>query len=294
MHAMRRPTVLHRLTRRLIALAWPVWAVGYLGRSLTLKRPEAGALAGLLLLLWLPALAASALFFNRALRASPGQRRPALAFGIAFTLWTAAEILWSLSLLFPAAAGLATLADWLHMAGYPAAFAGLWLHPAPPREGLQRLRFELDVAIYGGSWGLLLWAILIFPMLQQVVRDPHDLFWAATFPTLDLVLLVLIIWWQRQTPRPLPSLWLVAGGIFFSAALNLTRGWLGLQDMRQIGTPLDVMWIIAFGLLAMAAVTRDPTWPAAPPSEAVTPRRRWQRRWQRAESRLLPWPPPWR
>ena len=288
MHAMRRSSVPHWLTRTPIALAWLVWAVGYLGRSLTLKRPEAGALAGLLLLLWLPALAASALFFNRALRASPGQRRPALALGIAFALWTAAEILWSLSLLFPAAAGLASLADWLHLAGYPMALAGLWLHPAPPREGLQRLRFELDVAIYGGSWGLLLWAILIFPMLQQVVRDPHDLFWAASFPTLDLVLLVLLIWWQRQTPRPLPSLWLVAGGIFFSAALNLTRGWLGLQDMRQIGTPLDVMWIIAFGLLAMAAVTRDPVWPAAPPSEALTPRRRWQRRWQRAESRLLP------
>jgi len=214
MRAIHRPTVLHRLTVRPIALAWLVWAVGYLGRSLTLKRPEAGALAGLLLLLWLPALTASALFFNRALRASPGQRRPALALGIAFTLWTAAEILWSLSLLFPAAAIPATLADWLHLAGYPAAFAGLWLHPAPPREALQRLRFELDVAIYGGSWGLLLWAILIFPMLQQVVRDPHDLFWAATFPTLDLVLLLLIIWWQRQTPRSLPSLWFLAGGVF--------------------------------------------------------------------------------
>lgn len=288
MHA-RRPRLSRALSRNHIAAAWLLWALAYLARSLTLKRATAQSLAGLLLLLWIPALAASALFFVRASRAAPSQRRPPLALGIAFVLWTAAEIFWSLSLFFPSlAATFPTLADWLHLAGYPAVFAGLWMYPAPPREGLQRLRFQLDVAIFGGSWGLILWAILIFPMLQQIVRDPHDLYWAALFPTLDLVLLMLIIWWQRQALRAAPSLWLVAGGVFFSAALNLTRGSLSLQEVRQVGTPLDVMWIAAFGLLAMAATTRDPTLRVRPASTASTPRRAWRERLQRAEGRLLP------
>ncbi len=289
MLASRRPPLKRALTRNHIAAAWLLWGFAYLVRNLTLKRPSSQSTAGLILLLWIPALAACALYIVRATRAAPGARKPRLAWAMAFTLWAAAEILWSLSLFFPSLApSLPSLADGLHLAGYPAAFAGLWFYPSPPREGLQRLRFQLDVAIYGGSWGLLLWAILIFPMMAQVVGDPHDLFWAALFPTLDLVLLLLIIWWQRQTPRAMPSLWLIAGGIFFSAALNLTRGSLSLQDVSQVGSPLDVMWIAAYGFVAVSAATRDPSLLSRPAKGSLAPQHLWQQRWQRAESRLLP------
>ncbi len=289
MLARGRPPLARALTRNHLAAAWLLWGLVYLARSFTLKRPTAQSTAGLILLLWIPALAACGLFIVHAVRAAPGQRKAPLALAAAFTLWTSAEILWSISVFFPSLApAVPALADGLHLAGYPAAFAGLWFYPSPPREGLQRLRFQLDVAIYGGSWGLLLWAILIYPMVAQVARDSHDLFWAALFPTLDLVLLLLIIWWQRQTPRAMPSLWLIAGGIFFSAALNLTRGSLSLQDMSQVGTPLDVIWIAAYGFVAAAAATRDPSLPSRPAKSALAPHRAWQQRWQRAESRLLP------
>jgi hypothetical protein len=81
-----RPPLTRALTRNPIAAAWLLWGLAYLARSLTLKRPTPQSMAGLVLLLWIPALAACALYFLRAARAAPGLRKPPLALAIPYAV----------------------------------------------------------------------------------------------------------------------------------------------------------------------------------------------------------------
>jgi len=282
-----------RITIVRLLLGWSAWILLYGMALLFLPRFSlAGAVLGEVLL-WVPAVVALILCVVRAFFSREGIE-PAWGFlsGAVGALLLGDLLRWwagnvgtglEVSLLFGS--------HGFHLLFYPLALLAILYLPGIPRAGFQRLLFGIDLLIYAASWGLLLWALLVFPFLQQAVAGPGSLFWAALFPTLYLVLLMLVVWWQGQAERALRELWLMAPAILLFAVYSLVSGWLLAQGYNSIGSWVDFFWLGGYGLIAASTVTAT----AAPQPAASTPEGpgrarpgRFKRRWQRAENRWLP------
>lgn len=282
-----------RLTPVWLLLGWSAWILLYGVALLFLPR---FSLAGAILseaLLWVPGVVALILCLVRAFF-SAEEKEPAWGFlSGAVGALLVGDLLrwWAVNVGTGLEASLLIGSYGFHLLFYPLALLAIFYLPGIPRAGFQRLLFGIDLLIYAVAWGLLLWALLVFPFLQQAMAAPGSLLWVALFPTLYLVLLMLVVWWQGQAERTLRELWLLAPAILLFAVYSLVSGWLLAQGYNSIGSWVDFFWLGGYGLIAASTVAAT----AAPQAAASTPEgpsrtrpARFKRRWQRAENRWLP------
>jgi signal transduction histidine kinase len=275
-----------RITTLQLLLSWSAWILFYVAALLFTPR---FSLAGAVLaevLLWVPGIAALILCVIRAFFSGEGKRAAwgFLTVGVAMLLVGDLLRWWAMNVGTDLAAPLLFVSHGFHLLFYPLALLAVLYLPGIPRAGFRRLVFGIDLVIYSVAWGLLLWALLVYPFLQVAQTGPGSLFWAALFPTLYLVLLMLVVWWQGQAERALPELWVIAPALLFLAAYSLVSGWLLAQGYNSIGSWVDILWLGGYGLIAASTVSATARSPRGRKARAGP----FRRRWQQVENRWLP------
>ncbi len=202
-----------------------------------------------------PGLAASLLAWQAQRRPAPaGLKRAWRLLFAGLLLWTASDLAWMSS----EASHLPmfqVLTDILHVAGYPAIFAGLLIYPRQARRSFTRLRLVFEIAISSLAVLTLGWLVLIQPVLNNTVRHSISLYWSAAYPLADLFLLVVLVnFFVITQPRHLDNAlkWAGVGLAALTTSDMIYSFWI-LQNPFQSGTIIDLGWAAGYIALGMGA-----------------------------------------
>ncbi|MEP7357067.1 MAG: PAS domain-containing sensor histidine kinase [Anaerolineales bacterium] len=273
-----------RVSPRFLRLNWSPWgflAVGYLGlyglwlllgsgsdRWVSVVS-QAGSLAPGVL----AALAALQVWQQKAPSAQAGwtsrNRQAWMFIGLGILLRTAAHgaaLAYELTLATPAP--LPSVAEPLRLAGYAFLGLGLLSYPIGPLERFGRLRLRLDMLVTSGAGATLGWLVVVRPVLAAG-GEPVLAFWAALYPALDVVLLLMVlnVFLSARPARVHQALALMAAGlaVFLLADLDLTYP--VLQGEYRATGAAGLGWLAGFMALGWAALAQARQWgPAAAPT----------------------------
>jgi len=177
---------------------------------------------------------------------------------VGLLLWTASNLLRMLT--EPANLSFGpVLIDSAHLAGYLAVLAGILVYPHRARRSFTPLRQILELAISSAATITLGWQLMVQPILNSTAVRRSAIFWRATYPLADLVLLVVLLDIILLTePGRLDNAFKWVG--FGLAALTISdlaySLWI-LQNPYQVGGLIDLGWAtgyFAFGLSALASL----------------------------------------
>jgi signal transduction histidine kinase len=204
------------------------------------------------LLQWLPGFIAAILALSRVRREGGSAARAWFFLALALTLWPLADGLEQLipSNLFIL---LAAVPRVMHLLAYAFALTAVFFFAPLPKVRFGRLRFLMDLIIHTASWGMILWFLLVEPILQPVHANLDMRFWIALYSILDLVILMLIVWLQGQSPKPTGALWMLIAGFFLLSVHDMVTGWLVLQGAAQAYVYTGFLMVGGYALIGSAA-----------------------------------------
>jgi signal transduction histidine kinase len=177
----------------------------------------------------------------------------------------------------------------IHILTYAAIFLVILLMAPVSQAQFGRIRYQIDIFIHAASWGLLLWVLLGAPLLGALQFSDTNLIWPILYAIFDLVILMLLLWFQGQSGSPSRALWLVTVSFFLFSGYDLATGWISLQSGSVSYLWLGFISMAGYCLLTWAMVIPDQALPVE--QEAGYFRKTIQsfrRKWQRIEERWLP------
>jgi len=181
------------------------------------------------------------------------ERRPWLILGIGLALWAAGDIYYTVYLTDLAEVPFPSLADWLWLAIYPAAYVSLVML-VRGRSPRFHASLWLDGLLGGLATAALASALLLDPIIAATGGDTLTVAFGLAYPIADLLLLALIVAVFGLTGwRPGRS-WLLIGGGLIAFAIADSLYLLQLAtDSYVVGTPLDAIWPLALVAIAFSA-----------------------------------------
>jgi signal transduction histidine kinase len=250
------------------------------------------------LMQWLAGFIAAILALARVRREDGFPARAWFFLAMALTLWPLAD---GLEQLIPSNLSplLAAIPRVTHLAAFAFALAAVFFFAPIPQARFGRLRFLMDMIIHTASWGMILWFMLVGPILSPVGAGREARAWISLYSISDLVLLMLVVWLQGQSPRFSGAFWLLAAGFFLLSVHDLVTGWIVLQGGAQAYVYTGFLMVAGFASFGIAA-TGGRGAPAIAAQAAASPRlhpeegvglRGWSRvrsRMRRVEERWLP------
>ncbi len=243
------------------------------------------------LLQWLPGLAAVAVILPQIRSVDPHRKWAWFFLALPLALGPLASTFEHLSpadLLF----AMIPLSRLLHSLAFLCALTAVFFFAPVPAGRFGRLRFLLDLIIHAASWGVLLWFLVVDPILQPVSVGAEFRSWTSLYAILDLVLLMLVLWLQGQTPHPPGYLWPLAGAFFLFSIFDIVSGWISLQGDSHAYIWTGFLMLGGYGMTIGSAILagrmaesgKQGGWAEPPPAG-------WARllaRWRSIEARWLP------
>ena len=187
-------------------------------------------------------------------------RRARRLLGVALFLWTLGESFrassWALGGRGPA---IPSVAELLRLAGYLSLLAATLSYSSSSAGGYGRLRELLDTAIMLTAGSALSWLVVIRPASLALPTSEVLLFWGSFAPTLDLVLLLMMLRLLFAAPSIAKARGFGILGLALMSlmASDLVRGYLALGG--EIGWPtlVEAGWVLAACLTGLV-VARVP------------------------------------
>jgi diguanylate cyclase (GGDEF)-like protein len=252
--------------------AWVLVGSGALGALLCLAYP---ASLGPLLYLLLPVASIVASFVGARRNQVPGQRSPWYLLAWAQIAMFGAAVLRAV---VPGAAAspprpIGLVPDILTVPGYVLFALGLLEMLRRRRAGTDDPA-RTDALLIGSGTGLALWAYLMAPGIWSTSEPTVMRTVAGLFPTVDLVILVIVAHLVIADGKRPPSLWLLgfAGLVMFAADLCYAVGMMGLESATNAMPLFDALCLI--GYVAVGAAALHPSMRTlTEPQLVVAPRR---------------------
>jgi PAS domain S-box-containing protein len=193
------------------------------------------------------------------LRATPlasRLRRAWTYLGLAGLLWTLGGVAWALYALFNVPLPLPSLGDPLYMAGHFVALTALLSFLGLPGGRLGRARLFLDLAIVSGAVAVLGWLLLLEPLLILLASQPTVAAWMVLYPTLDVLLLVILAdVYMALEPGEFRSAWGWVGlGVILFVAADLLYTYLSLRGQVDNHLPFDLGRVLALSALGAGSL----------------------------------------
>jgi len=185
-----------------------------------------------------------------------GARQARRLLGAGLFLWTMAEayraVSWAVG---GRSAAIPSVAELLRLSGYLSLLAASVTYASSAAGKYGRLRELLDTAIMLTAGTALSWLVVIRPVSMALPTSEVLLFWASFAPTLDLVLLLMMLRLLFASPSKAEARGFSILGLALAAlmASNLGRGYLALGG--EIGWPnlVEAGWVLAACLTGLVA-----------------------------------------
>jgi two-component system, cell cycle response regulator len=194
---------------------------------------------------------------SRRCRAMPRMRSAWRLVAVASALYLAGDIAQTIyelngPLPFP------SVGDALYLSFYPLMLWGLLRFPASRVDRSARARLALDLAIVALGGAMLVTYVVLGPTLREAGSGALSSIVSVAYPVGDMILLVGLgsVLLRRTAPSSARALQLMAAGLMFYVAADLTYGYIQLHSTYQGGDPVDSLWMIAIALTAVAGAAQ--------------------------------------
>ncbi|MEX1006938.1 MAG: EAL domain-containing protein [Acidimicrobiia bacterium] len=182
------------------------------------------------------------------LRNRPDRRFSWLFLAIGLVLFAAGDVVWDLATRGAGASTAYPWADVLYLAAYPLLAFALYQ--------LARRHFRrdtvVDSAIVALAVSAVIWQWAVTPVIQHSQGATMERIVTATYPIMDVVLVVAIVHAVFTLPRWTPAAWFLFGGLTVLMISDTVYARLVADGTYTEGGVLDAFWPISYFLLAGA------------------------------------------
>jgi diguanylate cyclase (GGDEF)-like protein/PAS domain S-box-containing protein len=183
------------------------------------------------------------------LRNRPDGRGAWLLLAAGLVLFAAGDVAYDVATRSAGSAGY-PWADLLYIPAYPFVACSLYL--------LARKHFQRDITVDSVIVALaasaVIWQWVVTPVLTTADGATFERIVAATYPIMDVILVVAIAHAVFTIPRWVPAAWLLFGGLTVMLVADTVYARLVADGAYTDGGPLDALWPVAYFLLAGAVL----------------------------------------
>jgi diguanylate cyclase (GGDEF)-like protein/PAS domain S-box-containing protein len=182
-------------------------------------------------------------------RNRPSERLGWILFAVGLGLFAIGDITYDLATRVVGGSGFPS-ADLLYLPAYPFIVYGLFR--------LARAHFRrdtaFDTAIVALGAAAVIWQWVVTPVITDSAGATAEHVVAATYPIMDVVLVIVIVHAVFALPRWVAAAWFLFGGLAVMLVADTLYARLTTDGTYTDGAALDALWPIAYFLLAGAAL----------------------------------------
>jgi len=174
---------------------------------------------------------------------------------LAFLLYFAGDVIWSIFEVGLDESPFPSVADVAYLAFYPVFFAGLLLFPLSTRTRAENIRLALDIGIVALSGGMAVWYFVLGPTVHDAASFDLQTVLSIAYPVGDLILILgiaTVLLRGVSTSAGWSLRFLMFGVVSFVVA-DVTFGAMSLAGTYDSGDVPDTFWMLA--ILAFVAAS---------------------------------------
>lgn len=181
-------------------------------------------------------------------------RRSWLLIALSFASLAAGDIAWLYYEVILGTSPFPSLADAAYLSFFPFLIWGLLSFPSIQHNTTERIKFWLDSAIIMVGATMMIWYFLLEPIVMAQGDDVISTVLAMAYPIGDLVMLfgIITILLGQFPAKSRNTLYILAVGLVFLFAADITFAKQQLQAEYQSASWLDAVWALGYYFLALS------------------------------------------